>query len=71
MCHKETSMSSSKWACGIGETALAQVAYSYPSVHAHCGKGIWVSKPFDQCRVANTIIEVFDGDHPTLLNFQI
>ena len=56
---------------GIGKMALAQVAYSYPSVHAHFGKGIWVSKPFDQCRVANAIIEVFDGDRPTLLNFQI
>ena len=56
---------------GIGKTALAQIAYSYPSVHAHFGKGIWVSKPFDRCRVANAIIEVFDGHRPTLLNFQV
>ena len=56
---------------GISKTALAQVAYNHPSVHAHFGKRIWVSEPFDWCRVANAIIEAFDGDHPTLLNFQV
>ena len=56
---------------GISKTALAQVAYNHPSVDAHFGKRIWVSEPFDWCRVANAIIEAFDGDHPTLLNFQV
>ena len=56
---------------GISKTALAQVAYNHPSVHAHFGKRIWVFEPFDWCRVANAIIEAFDGDHRTLLNFQV
>ncbi|KAL0006429.1 hypothetical protein SO802_013990 [Lithocarpus litseifolius] len=56
---------------GIGKTTLAQLAYNHPNVQAHFGKRIWVcvSEPFDQCRVANEIIEAFDDRCPKIIGF--
>ncbi|KAM4107947.1 hypothetical protein ACB094_03G006800 [Castanea mollissima] len=53
---------------GIGKTTLAQLAYNDQDVQAHFDIKVWVcvSEPFDQCRVAKTIVEALGGGGPTI-----
>uniref|UniRef100_A0A7N2L4C5 NB-ARC domain-containing protein n=2 Tax=Quercus lobata TaxID=97700 RepID=A0A7N2L4C5_QUELO len=46
---------------GIEKTSLAQLAFNHCLVKAHFDIRIWVcvSEPFDQCKVAKAIIQVF------------
>ena len=57
---------------GIGKTTLAQVAYNDPEVKAHFQIKIWVcvSDPFNQCKLAQAILESIDRQTPNMTTLQ-
>ncbi|KAK9215495.1 hypothetical protein WN944_007500 [Citrus x changshan-huyou] len=60
------------WHLGIGKTTLAQLAYNNDDVKNHFEKRIWVcvSDPFDEFRIARSIIEALTGSAPDVAEFQ-
>ncbi|KAH7547204.1 hypothetical protein FEM48_Zijuj01G0284700 [Ziziphus jujuba var. spinosa] len=57
---------------GIGKTTLAQLVYNNNEVKAHFDKRIWVcvSDPFDEAKIAKTIIEQLSGKEPKLVDLE-
>ena len=57
---------------GIGKTTLAQLAYNHYDVQAHFEERMWicVSEPFDQYKIAKSIIEVVGGESSNTLELQ-
>ena len=57
---------------GIGKTTLTQLAYNHYDVQAHFEERMWicVSKPFDQCKIAKSIIEVVGGESSYTIELQ-
>ncbi|KAG5223387.1 disease resistance protein [Salix suchowensis] len=57
---------------GIGKTTLAQLAFNDAKVTAHFEKKIWVcvSEPFDEVRIAKSILEQLEGSTPNLVELQ-
>ena len=55
-----------------GKTTLAQVAYNDPEVKAHFQIKIWVcvSDPFNQCKLAQAILESIDRQTPNMTTLQ-
>ncbi|KAB5532279.1 hypothetical protein DKX38_018949 [Salix brachista] len=57
---------------GIGKTTLAQLAFNDAEVTDHFEKKIWVcvSEPFDEVRIAKSILEQLEGSTPNLAGLQ-
>ena len=57
---------------GIGKSTLAQQAYNHPDVTKQFPIRVWicVSDPFDECKVARSIIESVEGQSPNITQFQ-
>ena len=55
-----------------GKTTLAQVAYNDPEVKAHFQIKIWVcvSDPYNQCKLAQAILESIDRQTPNMTTLQ-